>query len=250
MPAFTPTVVATGIITNGLHVYSEITGNERARAMVLEAVPFVLNDLNRTIEGEEFCFSYSPVDTQVVFNATMKGARLLAQAFKITGNHDLASQARRTVAFVMRHQRDDGAWIYSSGDARTWVDNFHTGYVLDCLASYMECTGDESFKAQYDKGLRFYLGNFIDDEGRPKYYDTRTWPVDCTAAGQMLLTLLEAGCTGPAGRVAQWMIANMQAPGGNFYYQKHRHWTNRIPYMRWSDAWMLVGLSRFLWEFN
>ena len=35
----------------------------------------------------------------------------------------------------------------------------------------------------------------------------------------------------------------MRSPHGYFYYQRHRLFTNRIPYIRWSNAWIFRGLS-------
>ena len=88
IPAYQPTIVATGIITNALFVTYKITGNIRCAKLLESAVNFVINDLNRTYQNDSFCFSYSPHDNQQVFNASMKGVRLLAQAFHINGNRD------------------------------------------------------------------------------------------------------------------------------------------------------------------
>jgi hypothetical protein len=41
-------------------------------------------------------------------------------------------------------------------------------------------------------------------------------------------------------------LANMRDGRGYFYFQKHRWYTNRIPFIRWSQAWMLLALSMFL----
>ena len=46
-----------------------------------------------------------------------------------------------------------------------------------------------------------------------------------------------------AQRIAEWTIENMRDGKGYFHYQKHRLYTNRIPYMRWAQAWMLAALT-------
>jgi hypothetical protein len=46
-----------------------------------------------------------------------------------------------------------------------------------------------------------------------------------------------------ARKIAGWAIANMQDEKGYFYYQKGRWITNKIPYIRWSQAWMFYALS-------
>ena len=46
-----------------------------------------------------------------------------------------------------------------------------------------------------------------------------------------------------AKQIAAWSLANLRDARGFFYYQKRRFFTVKIPYMRWSQAWMLYALS-------
>jgi uncharacterized protein YyaL (SSP411 family) len=46
--------------------------------------------------------------------------------------------------------------------------------------------------------------------------------------------------------IAEWTIRNMQDPDGHFYYHKYRFFTNKIPYIRWSDASMAHALAVYL----
>ena len=134
--AYVPTVVATGIITNILYEYYKMFSDKRIIEILDSAALFIIKDLNRTYENDTFCFSYSPLDTQEVYNATMKAARLLAQAYSLTGKKQYIDEAKKTVQFVVNNQESDGSWWYSKGDSRTWIDNFHSGYVLDCIGLY------------------------------------------------------------------------------------------------------------------
>ena len=97
IPAFQPTVVATGIIANSLFTAWKLLGLEACRDLCLCAADFVLKDLQRIYDDEDhFCFSYSSFDKQQVFNASMKGARLLSQVWSET----------RTVAGSAKRHRD------------------------------------------------------------------------------------------------------------------------------------------------
>ena len=129
-----------------------------------------------------------------------------------------------------------------------WSDNYHTGYVLDCLEEYMRLTGDSRHQQSLEKGYAFYKTHFITEEGIPKFYHNSLYPVDCTAAGQTLLTLCRFGDMDLAQRVAAWMIANMQAEDGHFYFRKFRRYTIKTSFMRWSNAWMLAGLAYLLFK--
>lgn len=251
IPAFQPTVVATGIITNALFEYWQMSQDKRCEKLILSAAQFVIHDLKRSYDGDLFCFSYSPFDQQIVLNASMKAVRILAQSFAINKQTDYLDLALPALKFVVKQQREDGAFVYS--DKRQAIDNYHTGYVLDCLDSFQQCSSNFSFQTAIDKGLDFYLKNFFTPEGIPKFYDTSIYPIDCTAAGQSLLTLkrfLPADRHGSkhelAEKVALYMIRNMQHPKGYFYYRKYRLVTVKTSFMRWSDAWMFAGLGGML----
>lgn len=242
--AFHPTVVATGFVTNALYEAWSRSAVSRAGELVTGAVPFVRDDLYRTEEGGTFCWSYSPTDRQVVLNATAKGARLCAQAHAISPDDELTRMARATLRFVADHQAADGGWPYSLGDDRQWRDNFHTAYILDCLDEYARLSGDDTFAANVEAGLDYYLSNFFEDGVIPRYYDRSLYPVDATACAQSILTLVRFGRVEQAAEVAAWCLERMALPDGAFKYQIHRRYQNRIPYMRWSVAWMFLALSR------
>jgi hypothetical protein len=246
IPAFTPTIVATGFISNALFRHYQATGEKRCLNLCKSATEFVMKDLHKTRRGDTFCYSYSPLDKQVVLNATMTGARLLTQVYSVTQEPNLTEEARATVRFVMSHQRESGAWPYAVGDARNWVDNFHTGYVLDCLDDYMKLSGDREFETLLARGWHYYYDHFFEKGQIPKYYDDSAYPVDSTAAAQSIFTLCRFGKVDTALRVGMWMVSQMQDRSGFFYYQKHRCYVNRIPYMRWSNAWMFSALAALL----
>jgi hypothetical protein len=247
IPAYQPTVVATGIITNALYRCYLITQNEKAKELLLSSENFVLSDLNQTTDKDgDICFSYSPFDKQIVFNASLKGARLLAQCYSLNGRDESRKLAQKAISFVMKNQRNDGAWIYSKAKEGGWVDNYHTGYVLDCAHDYTKLTGDNSFMSQIDKGFLYYKENFILPSGMPKFYDKETYPVDCTSASQSIFTLTRFNEPKLAEKVAIWMIENMQKENGSFCFRKYSNYINKKSFMRWSDAWMFASLAYFL----
>jgi hypothetical protein len=243
IPAYQPTVVATGIITNALFIAYQITGCKESAELIQSAAKFIVKDLKRTYKEDSFCFSYSPFDKQQVFNASMKGARLLAQAYSINQNNEYKELAKQAVAFVVSHQKENGAWGYSLANAGGWTDNYHTGYVLDCLDEYQKLTGDYQWKLNLEKGYAFYLNHFIEKNGRPKFYHNKTYPIDCTAAAQTILTTLRFGDVEIAKNVARYMFDTMQKTNGSFRFRKFRNYTITTSFMRWSDAWMFAAMA-------
>ena len=69
--------------------------------------------------------------------------------------------AKQAVEFVISQQKEDGSWSYSLASAGGWTDNYHTGYVLDCLEEYQKLTKDYSYSSNIENGYKFYINNFI-----------------------------------------------------------------------------------------
>ena len=100
-------------------------------------------------------------------------------------------------------------------------------------------------------GHRYYQSSFFTDDGAPKYFHNRTFPIDIHACSQAILhfvafSSIDPTALEPAWKTFHWTMRNMAAADGSFYYQRHRLWTNRTPYMRWGQAWMLRALARLL----
>jgi hypothetical protein len=243
IPAGTPTVVATGMIANGLWLAHEHLGLRPAGELVLDAAEFVMCDLQRIVGVEgTFCWTYSPFSQQAVLNATLKGSRLLAQAHALGGRGELLEAAADSVAFVLAHQLPSGAWPYSLADPRR--DNFHTGYVLECLRAYRELSGDRSADEAIERGWLYYRSRFFTEALVPKYYDDRIEPLDATACAQAIITLCEFGDLEAAAAVARAAIELLGREDGSFAYQRRRGRTVSTPFLRWSTAWMYCALSR------
>lgn len=251
-PANMPTVVATSFVADALLNAYAVTGKQAYRDAAVSSAEFVLHDLNRTKTEKGICFSYSPLDQSQVFNASLLGARLLARIYSVTGNKQLLEPAREAVRFVCLHQQESGAWAYGNQSFHKWVDSFHTGFNLECIYEYGMYTGDQSFSSYLEKGLNYYLHNFFTEEGVPKYYDNKTYPIDIHAPAQLIVSLARMQRfqenSDLCRRVMEWTIRNMQDSKGFFYYQKKKGISSKIPYMRWAQAWMFYAMSYYLNE--
>lgn len=148
----------------------------------------------------------------------------------------------------MSHQNEDGSWGYSLAKAGGWTDNYHTGYVLDCLYEYQKLMKDNDYSEKIKKGYSFYIKHFITDEGIPKFYHNNMYPIDCTSASQTILTTIRFGDVDLAVNVALWMAKNMQKNNGSFKFRKFKHYKNTSSFMRWSDVWMFAALANLKYE--
>ena len=119
---------------------------------------------------------------------------------------------------------------------------------------YIEYTGDRCWEDKLKKAYQYFLDTFWEDNGCPKYYSNSLYPIDIHCSAQGIVTCvklqeLDERSMELANKIARWAIDNMQNKEGYFYYQKTKWYTNKIPYIRWSQAWMFYGLSNLL-SFN
>ncbi len=254
-PKDTPTIVATSFAVTALYKAYEITKNKKYLDIANSAGEFVINDLHRTSKEKGFLFSYSPLEgNDTVYNASLLGSKTLALCYHYTQNKKYKEAARESVEACIDAQNDDGSWIYGELPIQNWIDSFHTGYNLEALAYYQKYTGDIDFQKNIEKGFEFYINNFFIDNEIPKYYHNKTYPIDIHCPGQLPVTLSilreMKNHKLLVDKVMSWTINNMQDKKGYFYYQLKKGVSSKIPYMRWSQAFMFYALSYYLLEYK
>lgn len=249
-PKNTPTIVATTFVATALFQAYEITKKTLYLDTALSSAQFVIKDLSRSYKKEGFLFSYSPLEgNNTVYNASLMGSKLLSLCYHHTKNEEYKQLARESVIACVNAQQKDGSWIYGEGPTQTWIDSFHTGYNLDALQHYQNLTKDTSFQANIDKGLDFYIQYFFLVDGTPKYYHNRIYPIDIHCPAQLFVTLRHLNAFNNnkalAKKVLNWTIKHMQNKKGYFYYQLKQGISSKIPYMRWSNAFMFYAMSYY-----
>lgn len=252
-PKNTPTVVATCFCATALINAFEITQNKKYLDIALSSADFVLNDLHRSEHNGGFLFSYSPLPgNDTVYNASLLGSKLLSYCYYYTQKEEYKQYAKQSALACCNAQNEEGSWVYGMLPVQSWIDSFHTGYNLDALMSYQKLTGDDSFNSNIELGFDFYINNFFENSGLPKYYHNKVYPIDIHCPGQLFVTLSSLDKFKQnellAKQVLNWTIKNMQDPKGYFYYQKKRGISSKISYMRWSNAFMFNSLSYYLLE--
>jgi hypothetical protein len=253
-PKGTPTIVPTAFAARALVEAARDLDDETYLRTARSCCDFILNDLPRSEESErEVCWSYSPVDSTRVFNASLLAAETLSCVGALTNESSLCDWAMRGARYVVNRQREDGSWAYGADSYQSWADNFHTAFVLTSMARIMRAcpASRDEFKEATVRGYQFWRTSFFLTDGWPKYFHDRLYPADAHSAGAGIVALLElkeldTDALALAQKVAHWAIQNLRDPRGFFYYQRRRLYTVRTPYMRWSQAWMLYALARLL----
>ena len=253
-PRGMPNTIATAFAGMALLDAAESLGDDELFEAACATGHFFLDCVPRTSADGGAYFGYLPGDRSPIHNSSLLAAALLARLAG-TGSQragEMDDAARSALGWTLHHQRADGSWPYGEKHDLGWVDNFHTGYVLDairiCLASGV---GDADARESLVLGTRYFREHLVREDGAPKYYSTRLLPLDAQCVAQSIQTLsLAAGDDPDAGELAWRVLAfargRMMRADGLPLFQRRRLWANRTPHMRWVVAPMLLALSHLL----
>jgi hypothetical protein len=253
VPKGSPNIICTSFVANALLDAYERNRDARCLEMAVSAADFILDVLFWS-EGEKIsCFNYTPLWRSQVHNASLLGSALLCRVFKETGEKRFLEPAVRAARYSVGKQYPDGSWDYGESDSppQRWKDNFHTGFNLCALQNIERYGGAGEFARSIRLGFDYYLHHFFGGDWAPKYFDNATYPIDIHSASQSIVTFLalkdlDERNVQRARNVFNWTTANMWDERGFFYFQKRPAFTIKVPYMRWSQAWMLFALASLL----
>lgn len=246
-----PTLVWTSLCGRAFFEAFEILKDISYKDIVIGACEFVINNINRYGDERSACLSYVTHTKNLIHNANLLGASLLALGYKLTGNKNYFDVATSSVRYSVMHQHEDGSWYYGQESKYHWIDNWHTAYNLDAIKIYTDATENYEFNENLKKGFDFYFRNFFLENGQPKYYYNKPGVVDIQCCSQSIETLVRFKQFHPeslnvAKKVAGWTIKNMQDKDGHFYYRKGRVFTNKVPMFHWGQATMFYALVKLL----
>jgi hypothetical protein len=254
--AYAPNIQTTIIVAHALyeiieHALLTDTEQESLKDLCLDANRYLTNHLLVHEDEKTAMLDYFPGAKARVLNIQAQGAWSLLRATRISNDQRFASIAGKLITFVNDHQNKDGSWPYGLADSQGFIDNFHTGFILESLYEVMKLNPECGDENKLRLGYRFYLDHFFCKNGAVKYYHNRTYPIDGHAIAQSIITLSKLRSydsrSGPLlDGVLKWTLANFHSRQGFFYYQKWPLFTNKIPYLRWVQAWMLYALTILL----
>jgi hypothetical protein len=250
-PRGTPNAVVTAFVCEAFLAAHRQLKEPEWLSRVEAAIPFFLGDLQRLKdEPEELCLSYMPLPMNMrVMDVSILVASVLAQFARQASQPQWFEPAKRLACYVARRQTDYHAWFYTDppGDSPIRHDNYHTGFILDALSSYMDATGEREWQSQYDAGLAFYAKYLFEASGAPRWMSDRGYPYDIHGAAQGILTFSRHMKTHGdlARRIVDWALAEMYNPQGRFYHQRTRWYTKKFTQLRWCNAWMVRALAAY-----
>lgn len=244
---YTPTIVWSSLIGFAFLEAYETLGDAKYLEVAVSTAEWV-KTLPREKTSRGVCLSYVPDRQLSIHNSNMLGAALLARVARYTGDPTAKELAHEAMLYSCARINEDGGWFYGEDPKYHWIDNFHTGYNLDCLKRYEDSIGHGEFAPQLEAGYLYFKRMFIESDGRPKYYHNNAAPTDIQCAAQCIDTLAYFSPGDPqalewADLVAGWTIAHMQDRDGHFYY-RDLGWTMvKTPMLHWGQGTMFKALA-------
>jgi hypothetical protein len=245
VPAFTPNMVVSAAVGQAFLDLYDTDGDAKWLSYALQIGEFIEKELILSRSADEMSFGYVPGNSGRVHNVNLMGAALFARLFSYTGEDRHRDHAIKAARYSVRSQAEDGSWVYGDAPHHRWVDNFHTGFNLVALHAVHRVLPDELWERSIDAGLDYHMRHHFTADMTPKYYSSKLYPIDIHNFAQGIDTFVTFDRPDKALRLIEKCVDTMWDDDEHyFYYQKTGLYTNRIDYLRWSQAWMFFALTR------
>jgi hypothetical protein len=249
VPKGKPNVITTIYVSQALYALGQVTSDRRYWDVALDSAHFIVKTLYSEFDGRKF-FAYIPDEEAFVHNASLWGAAWVGFVADVTNNAEYKALALTVARQSVSEQDEDGSWVYGARHHHQFIDGFHTGYNLEALHVLRTALGTTEFDGAIEQGLAYYKQEMFEADGTAKYYNTNRYPLDMHSVSQAVLTLLKVSGKKDdvdlAGKVIQRSIDTLYMPKQQrFVYQKHQYFTNKINYIRWTQAWVYYSFAYY-----
>lgn len=197
----------------------------------------MLDYMRSEMTFDDSSLKYVPHAAEFVVNVHALGTRML---WRLGADRHWVENC---IDRILDSQRPDGGWSYGENDKTGWIDNFHTVYILDSLN---DLTPEfPEIEPMLSKGTHFWLDNFFEADGTPRYYFNSRGPSDVhnvatAVSGLVRLSDREPRCTDLLNGATAALL-NMQSGDGGF--RAHR---TGVPFMRWNQGHATLALADLL----
>lgn len=249
VPKGKPNVITTIYVAQALYALGTQIGNQAYIDTAFDAASFIVYHLYTQADNREF-FAYIPNEQAFVHNASLWAAAWVAFVGSKTNNEKFKQLALKVARQSVSEQAEDGSWVYGSRAHHQFIDGFHTGYNLEALDMISKALNTSEFNEAIRLGLSYYKAELLTNDSIAKYYHNNPYPLDMHCATQAIITLLKVSGTQEdiklASDVAKKSIDTLYIPHKQrFVYQKHKYFTNRINYIRWTQAWVYYSFAMY-----
>jgi hypothetical protein len=198
-----------------------------------------------------------PADQENVVNASAYRACLLTKAAYDLGEPRYKDAACRNLNFVLAAQSADGSWRYATDERRSFIDHFHTCFVMKALAKIEAVTGDTRCAMAIERGVDYYTRDLFDADGLPKPFSQKPRftvyrrelydYAECVNLG-VLLRGRFAAMDAALNTVVIDLLNRWRKSDGSFRARELLFGWDNVPMHRWAQSQIFRSLSFLLSE--
>lgn len=171
IPSGTPLITTVPYVFEAFQDVYRVDGNPKWRRIMESIARHALNDYKDVpTSGTASTCSYTPFPEHslMVVNANAYRSYLLTNIAMEFSDPSYERAAERNLNFVLEAQNPDGSWFYARDGKRSFVDHFHTCFVMKALAKIEALTGNRRCTEAIERGVDYYTRNLFDEDGVPK----------------------------------------------------------------------------------
>ena len=258
IPSGTPLITTVPYVFEAFQQVYRMDGNDEWYQIMRSIARHAVSDYKDvpTSPTASTC-SYTPFPEHslMVVNANAYRAYLLTNAAHEFSDQSYSAIAERNLNFVLEAQNQDGSWFYARDGKRSFVDHFHTCFVMKALAKIEALTGNRDCTSAIERGVAYYTQNLFEQEGIPKpfsraprltVYRRELYDYAESINLAMLLRGRFPALDRNLGATVEDILSRWQTKEGSFRSrQLYLGWDN-TPMHRWASAQLFRSLCLLL----
>jgi hypothetical protein len=156
----------TPYILEAFHEYYQLTHEAKILEVIKSIYQFYEKDILILEENEKILItSYAPFKDRVVTNAVS----YTMFAYSIFYNYcedkeSIKKKIEKMYHFIRSVQREDGSWMYAPYDENSFIDCFHTVFILKNLLKTVKNTNIKIAYKIIKEGYEYIMENFYDEK--------------------------------------------------------------------------------------
>lgn len=145
--------------------YYQLTQDRRLLEPIKSVLSFIENDLQVMFEEEDkLIVSYGPQKDRIVTNANAYVMYMYAMLLPLFPDKKeyIENKIQKIYNFLTSVQNSDGSWLYSPYNSNSFIDCFHSCFVIKNIYKTNQILELNSALTVVKKGYNYILKNFLD----------------------------------------------------------------------------------------
>lgn len=144
--------------------YYQLTEDDSVLSIIQSVYSFLNTDLKIMLETPEYlAYSYSTEKDRIITNANsyiMYMYALLVD-FLPDKKAEIKDKITKIYSFITSHQKDNGAWLYTPNDESSFIDCFHSAFIIKNIYKTNNIIPLDNAMFYIQKGYDYLLDDFL-----------------------------------------------------------------------------------------